>query len=169
MQTRPAPLASFMPHNYKQCQIAKMQFVIRDDTCKLTVKAQRYLSMFASSHMETHHRYRPITPVRTRPPSVADSSHLEHSAVTRSPCETRDAKPLSSNCKKMAAKAQQDMLPTPRQSLDGRSRNNLLDKVIKIISGDLNEDSLTHVGNDDFEWIRTKGEGGESPGWEGLK
>jgi hypothetical protein len=111
--------------------------------------------------------YRPLTPVRSRelsfsdsPPNVCSERHAQTSDTPAKSAKEIVVKP-------------EDTLPTPRPSFDNNRREKLLAEVRdlhrKVISDPLKEVSLADVDEEEFEWLRKKGEAGEIAGWESIR
>ena len=68
----------------------------------------------------------------------------------------------------------EDTLPTPRQSVDGYKRESLLSNFLKLYDkvkcNPGNEvGRLDSVDEQEFEWLKKKGEEGEIRGWNGIR
>jgi len=116
--------------------------------------------------------YRPLTPPTTsRPPSIFNASP-PHLAPVKTSFERRNAN------KEKVGKLE-DALPTPRQSLDGEwldgdKRKSLMGNFLQLydkVKGDprKEEGRLENVDEQDFEWLKIKGEEGEIEGWNSIR
>ena len=120
---------------------------------------------FGGQETEPCISYRPLTPAKTRPLSILDSPPSIHS--------TPYALTFANPNRQIAVKPE-DTLPTPRQSLDGDSRENLLKQFRALYDQAICDPRnkvkrLDNMLEQDFEWLRKKGEAGEIPGWNNIR